>query len=56
MQPIIDRLSLLSHVANRTKALNEAFGTALTPEQIETMYADEDIELILEWQNRPIAE
>ncbi len=48
--PLMDRLSLLSQTAHRTWTLNAAFGCQWTPEQIAERFADEDIDLIIAWQ------
>lgn len=56
VQPQMDRLALLSTTANRTRVINEAFGTHLTPAEIARTYADEDIELLLIWSAQPAKE
>jgi hypothetical protein len=45
----MDRITLLSHAAHRTRAVNELFGTHLTPFEVASLYADEDIDLLLAW-------
>lgn len=45
----MDRLSSLTRMAHRTRAVNEALGTSMTPDQIAERFADEDIDLLLAW-------
>jgi hypothetical protein len=48
--PTIDRLSLLTNAAHRTRLINELFGTHLTPAEVARDFADEDIDLLLAWK------
>lgn len=45
----MERIGLLSQAAMRTKAVNNAFGTALTPDQVAAHYSDEDCDLLIAW-------
>jgi hypothetical protein len=45
----MDRIELLSSAAHRTRRVNELFGTCLTPAEVARDYADEDIDLLLQW-------
>jgi hypothetical protein len=49
LAPTIDRLSSLTRMANRTRAVNEALHTNMTPHEIAARFADEDIDLLLAW-------
>ena len=43
------QLSEIAHIAGRTKLVNEAMGTHLTPEEIAARYPDETIDLLIAW-------
>lgn len=52
----MDRLRLLSNAAHRTRTVNRAFGSQLSPSEIESQFADEDIDLLILWmEQRPDA-
>jgi hypothetical protein len=36
-------------MASRTRQVNEAMHTSMTPQQIAALFADEDIDLLLAW-------
>lgn len=45
----MDRLALLTRAAHRTRTLNQAFGSQLSPFEVESQFADEDVDLIVLW-------
>lgn len=47
--PLIDRIELLAHTANRAHTVNRAFGSQLSPFDIARQFADEDIDLLILW-------
>lgn len=49
LAPTIERLSMLTRAAHRTRALNEAMHTTMTPDDIARSFSDEDIDLLLAW-------
>jgi hypothetical protein len=36
-------------MASRTRQVNEAMHTSMTPQQIAALFADEDIDLLIAW-------
>lgn len=45
----MDRLTLLTTAAERTRTLNEAFASSMSPFEVATQFAAEDIDLIIAW-------
>jgi hypothetical protein len=48
--PLMERISRVTAMAERTRVLNRALGTSLSPDEIDRMFATEDIDLIIAWK------
>jgi len=42
----MDRLDMLSSAARRAQIVNRAFGSSMSPMEIDRTFADEDIDLL----------
>jgi hypothetical protein len=42
---------LLAQAAKRTRTVNEAFGTHLSPQDIAANFADDDIAMLVAWMD-----
>jgi len=45
----MSRLLLLTTAAYRTRVINEACGSSMSPHQVAAQFADEDADLIVAW-------
>jgi hypothetical protein len=46
---VMAQIAQIAGLANRCRAVNEALGTQLTPEEIDALWPDETTDLLVAW-------